>query len=152
MRAPRLRFTVRRVMVAVAILGVCLAGFSAGQRAVFCLREARRYAAVEREELRLASLLTIPPEVAARLRWEGASAGPARGVGCGNSDPETHRRFAAEAGRLSRFYRRAALRFWGPVPPEPRPIFYELPEAIDPSQLERLPAAESPTASQDRHG
>jgi hypothetical protein len=114
MRLPRVRLTVRRLIIAAGVVEAA-AGAEALRRRAEGFRELARYHASE--EVALLGQ--------ARL-WES---GP--GVGCADIAPDAtpeesaracRRRAAYEAG-LSRKYGRAAARPWLPVapdPPEPR--------------------------------
>src|SRR4051794_9330540 len=95
MRLPRSRFTIRRLMVGVAIVGLAVAAIPAYLRVV-----ARGHRAFASEHRRLANL----------LREEGG--GPSGG------------RNAARGGHhvaMAAKYERAALRPWRSVPPGPPP-------------------------------
>jgi type II secretory pathway component PulJ len=93
MRLPRVRFTVRRMMVAVTLVAILLAVVI--RRRDYCLRMAARYA---QEEARTRSDLQ-----------SARALGPAMLA--------VH--VAAQHGELRRRYQRAASRPWEPLPDDP---------------------------------
>ncbi len=98
MGLPRLRFTVRRMMIAVAVVAVGLAVVVGWTRSVFCLKRAAWHAVHE-----------------ARLRADGrmlASHSLLIRANLADSD-------AAEHARLRARYQYVASRPWEPLPDDP---------------------------------
>jgi hypothetical protein len=95
MRSPSMRFTLRRMMMAVALLAVAIGGVRAWRRQVYCSGWAAVWAINEESKRRQA--------VNARLAHHEVRAGACE----------------AEAARFSKLrgeYERTAVRFWEPVP------------------------------------
>src|SRR3954469_24445016 len=103
MRVPRVRFTVRRMMVAIAVIAMLLCGAMMGKRWVGCYRRASLYAAGERQWR----------EMAARDRGDPRSIAATWGP-----------QIAEDYAQLARKYRRAMWRPWSPVAPDPPLLFY----------------------------
>ena len=98
MGLPRLRFTVRRMMVAVAVVAVLLGAFSQLRRASYCMDRAARHVAQE-----------------ARLRDEGRMlASNTLLIAANLADAR-----ADEHARLSSIYQYVAFRPWVPLPDDP---------------------------------
>jgi hypothetical protein len=98
MSFPRLRFTVRRLMVAVAVVAVLLGAFSLLRRASYCMDRAAWHAAQE-----------------ARLRDEGRIlASDTLLIAANLADPR-----ADEHARLSSMYQHVAFRPWESLPDDP---------------------------------
>ena len=100
MRSPSMRFTVRRMMMAVAFLAVSIGGVRAWRRQVYCSGWAAVWAINEDSKRREA--------VNARLAHHEGHAAACE----------------AEAARFSRLrgeYERTAVRFWEPVPRDSPP-------------------------------
>jgi hypothetical protein len=105
MRMPRVRFTVRRLMVAVAVLALVAAIGEMTRRSASYDRLARYYAERETLSLDLMAAFARPdrPELSEVCSVEYAR----------------NRAFAEHEERLKRKYRRAARYPWLPVAPDP---------------------------------
>jgi hypothetical protein len=118
MRLARVRFTVRRTMIAVAVVAAVIGGEKMRRRAVYCAGRARyfdEFAADNREWLRQAELL-MAPGVLERSQpgLDAVSYRDQRRVMA--RDITDAKRWSAEAPSLAARWRRAARRPWRSVP------------------------------------
>ena len=120
MRLPRVRFTVRRMMVAVAVVALAFWLEMWRRRAPYCRHQAVRCASAQRSHLWLAE---SHERIAALYR--SASGGPAgrrpvRHRAIGHLHPGgLERAGEGEAGgRRAEAFRRAAMYPWSSMPPE----------------------------------
>jgi hypothetical protein len=99
MRVPRVRFTVRWLMGAVAIVAAIMGGVDLWQRSVFYRSKVAHHARMERSSL--------------FLFWVGNKPNDLKEL------PRVNRAWTEHHAALRRKYERAAARPWEYVPPDP---------------------------------
>jgi hypothetical protein len=115
MRVPRMRFTVRRIMVAAAVVAVLLAVAPFRQRSATYHRKAlehSRLVGVSRENAQV-QLAAWPEHPEVRALMEASAA--------------EFERLAVWHADLAEKYRRAASRPWEMMPLDPRPPIHSVP-------------------------
>jgi hypothetical protein len=111
MRLPRFRFTVRRLMVAMAIVALLLGGGILGRRSLDYRRLAAFHEQMEQRKERAVRGI----EILARAANDPADAAAAR------RDAAYEAQIGRHHAALKAKYLRAASRPWLPVPPDPPP-------------------------------
>ena len=108
MRLPRVRFTVRRMMVAVAVMAALLAGVAWCRGMIRAARDHRERALLNRSQEQLQRQIVASVDLFVE---PGEAPGAARGAAA----------LAAHYESLGLKYERAALYPWLPVEPDPPP-------------------------------
>lgn len=123
-RVLRVRFTVRQLMIVVAVGAVLLAAIRPGQRFLYCMREADRYrgeqaaclAHIKRIEIVAAKRGITLHEIERKARERAEIARRTGEFVCGTGTLGSYQRFLEMAIRDERAYRRAAFHPWEPMP------------------------------------
>jgi hypothetical protein len=130
-RFPRLRFTVKQIMVAVVLWGLAFAGFRVWRWRIYCLRTAalhRASAASCSDGADFLEMLRNDADEKVRcgdLSWRESAANQRR-------EAELTRRWSAYWKQLQRKYEAAAAHPWLPIEPDP-PL--RLPDLLEPESM-----------------